>query len=94
MMKKALFLFFALLVTLDIAAQGRCCGYISDADGYVNVRQQPTTQSKIVKRLPRGNECYGTETYVGGKRSRWIGVLDSSSKLFGYVYETKVICTR
>lgn len=66
-------------------------GYVvTDPDGYTNVRKGTSTSSAIVKRMNRGAEFTGTPVFVNGKASKWIGVLDESERLIGYVYATKV----
>ena len=63
---------------------------VTDPDGYTNVRQGTSTSTAVVKRMNRGNQFRGTPVYVNGKASKWIGVLDASEKLIGFVYATKV----
>ncbi|MBQ4223681.1 MAG: hypothetical protein II674_07570 [Prevotella sp.] len=85
-MKRIVFCFMAMMISMAMMAQGRCLMSITDNDGYSNVRKGMTTKSVIVKKVIKGTEVYVTPT-----GTNWYRVsLSPNGAFVGYIHNSCV----
>lgn len=85
-MKRIVFCFVALMMSMAMMAQGRCLMSITDNDGYSNIRKGMTTKSAIVRKVIKGTEVYVTPT-----GTNWYRVsLSPNGTFVGYIHNSCV----
>lgn len=76
-------------------AENTCDCEVTDPDGYVNVRQYASSQSKVVKTMPKGHHFIGIPAEGDNP---WMGVLEERvgedklehNQLVGFVHVSKI----
>jgi len=74
------------LMSIFVSAQERQIGIINDPDGYVNIRQDKSAQSKVIGKICEGDRFY----YYSVTDSDWWKIQTYYGNQSGYVHKSRI----